>query len=173
MEREWVFFIDIYRYFLAKILIIYVEMLLRYRLIVRDCKSFNCLLFELESLTSAEKGQPPPNDPKKWQDTHSITSYSLLIASSITFYCTQCTLHFALYKLHFTGCTLHIALYILHFTHCTLQIVIYILHFTNCTLHITLYTVHFTNFILHIALYILGFTNCTLHIEICTLHFTQ
>ena len=84
-----------HRYDLAKTLIISVEMLIRYRVIGRDCYNYELLMaldrilrYTLSLMTSAEKGQSPPNDPKELQDTHSIASYSL-------HHLARCTLHVA------------------------------------------------------------------------------
>ena len=103
-------------------------------------------------MTFAKKGQPPPNYPKEWQDTHSIASYSL-------HHLTRCTLHVSLYIMHFAHCSLQVALWKLQFTHCTLNIAHYTLHFKCCTLHIALYMFHFTCSTLHIAIYMLNFNH--------------
>ena len=101
--REGGSFIVMHRYDLAKTLIISVEMLIRYRVIGRDCYNYELLMaldrilrYTVSLMTSAEKGQPPPNDPKELQDNHSVASYFtgqslcciLLFASSCTFHFT-------------------------------------------------------------------------------------
>ena len=143
-----------HRYDLAKTLIISVEMLIRYRVIGRDCYNYELLMaldrilrYTVSLMTSAEKGQPPPNDPKELRDDHSVAfyftgqslSYILLFASS-------CTFHVSLYTL-----ILNVALFTFHFTLSPLHIPIYTFHFIGCTLHVGL----------HIALYSLHFTHCT------------
>ena len=147
--REGGSFIVMHRYDLAKTLIISVEMLIRYRVIGRDCYNYELLMaldrilrYTVSLMTSAEKGQPPPNDPKELQDNHSVASYSLR--------------HLARFTLHFDFkcCTFHVPLYTFPFPHSNLHILLYKLYFTRWTSHCTLL----------IAL---------LHIKLCMLHFAR
>ena len=110
-------------------------------------------------MTFAKKGQPPPNYPKEWQDTHSIASYSF-------HHLRRCTLHVKLYMLDLTNFTLYVTLYTLHFSPCPLHVALWMLHFTcsmlhfiRCTLHIALYMLYFTHWSFHMILYILRFAH--------------
>ena len=97
-------------------------------------------------------------------------------------YIVNCTMHIALYILHYIHQTMHIAVCTLHHAHCTMPIAPCPLHHAHCTMNIVnckmqivLYHAHCIMLIAvctlrFAALFTLHYTCCTMHILLCMLH---